>query len=115
MLPKANEADIENRNFCRRRKVFKSWSATPAEERAACLRKSRDLYEENTLELYALATRERVNRCRMQSLKFAKRWILPTIMPTKAFAMKTAVKHRPVVWISPWNFRLAIFTGQNSG
>ncbi|CAN0585287.1 unnamed protein product, partial [Ectocarpus sp. 12 AP-2014] len=37
---------------------FRSWSATPAEERAACVRKVGLLFEEHAHELFALATRE---------------------------------------------------------
>ncbi|MFT7366551.1 MAG: RHH-type proline utilization regulon transcriptional repressor/proline dehydrogenase [Marinobacter psychrophilus] len=111
-VTQANEADIETA-ISAAQKGFKSWSATPAEERAACLRRVADLYEENTLELFALATREAG-----KSLSDAVAEIREAVDFAHYYANE-GVRYEnsgeaigPVVCISPWNFPLAIFTGQ---
>ena len=111
-VTQANEADIETA-ISAAQKGFKSWSATPVEERAACLRKVADLYEENTLELFALATREAG-----KSLSDAVAEIREAVDFAHFYANEgvryesSAEAIGPVVCISPWNFPLAIFTGQ---
>jgi RHH-type proline utilization regulon transcriptional repressor/proline dehydrogenase/delta 1-pyrroline-5-carboxylate dehydrogenase len=111
-VTQANEADIETA-ISAAQKGFKSWSATPAEERAACLRKVAELYEENTLELFALATREAG-----KSLSDAVAEIREAVDFAHFYANEgvryesSAEAIGPVVCISPWNFPLAIFTGQ---
>lgn len=111
-VTQANEADIETA-ISAAQKGFKSWSATPVEERAACLRRVADLYEENTLELFALATREAG-----KSLSDAVAEIREAVDFAHFYANE-GVRYEnsgeaigPVVCISPWNFPLAIFTGQ---
>ncbi|PFG09723.1 MULTISPECIES: bifunctional proline dehydrogenase/L-glutamate gamma-semialdehyde dehydrogenase PutA [unclassified Marinobacter] len=111
-VTQANEADIETA-ISAAQKGFKSWSATPVEERAACLRKVADLYEENTLELFALATREAG-----KSLSDSVAEIREAVDFAHYYANE-GVRYEnsgeaigPVVCISPWNFPLAIFTGQ---
>jgi RHH-type proline utilization regulon transcriptional repressor/proline dehydrogenase/delta 1-pyrroline-5-carboxylate dehydrogenase len=111
-VTQANEADIE-KAISAAQKGFKSWSATPAEERAACLRRVAELYEENTLELFALATREAG-----KSLSDAVAEIREAV-DFAYFYANEGVRYEnsgeaigPVVCISPWNFPLAIFTGQ---
>ena len=111
-VTQANDADIETA-MSAAQKGFKSWSVTPAEERAACLRKVADLYEENTLELFALATREAG-----KSLSDAVAEIREAVDFAHYYANEgVRYEHSgkaigPVVCISPWNFPLAIFTGQ---
>ena len=111
-VTQANEADIETA-ISAAQKGFKSWSATSVEKRAACLRKVADLYEENTLELFALATREAG-----KSLSDAVAEIREAVDFAHFYANEgvryesSAEAIGPVVCISPWNFPLAIFTGQ---
>ncbi len=90
-----------------------SWTARPADERAACLERAADLYEANAPELIALCAREAgktlpdgVAEMR-EAVDFLRyyaaeaRRLDPDRRPWGAFAC-----------ISPWNFPLAIFTGQ---
>ncbi len=92
---------------------FKSWSARPAEERAECVRRVGDLYEENAHELFALAIREAG-----KSMPDAIAEIREAVDFSQYYAGE-AVRYKDsgdargvIVCISPWNFPLAIFTGQ---
>ncbi|MGN8157364.1 bifunctional proline dehydrogenase/L-glutamate gamma-semialdehyde dehydrogenase PutA [Salinisphaera sp. SWV1] len=111
-VTQASEDDV-NTAIAAAQQGFKAWSARPAEERAQCLRKVADLYEANAHELFALATRE------------AGKSLLDGIAEIREavdFALYYAnegVRYRDsghargvMVCISPWNFPLAIFTGQ---
>lgn len=111
-VTQANEADIETA-ISAAQKGFKSWSATSVEDRAAMLRKVADLYEENTYELFALTCREAG-----KSLSDAVAEIREAVDFAHFYANE-GVRNKdngeargPVVCISPWNFPLAIFTGQ---
>ncbi|UWQ38646.1 bifunctional proline dehydrogenase/L-glutamate gamma-semialdehyde dehydrogenase PutA [Leisingera aquaemixtae] len=86
------------------------WDA-PAEERAAILNKAADLYEENYGELFAILAREAgktipdaVAELR-EAVDFLRYYAarIPDAPPAGIFSC-----------ISPWNFPLAIFTGQVS-
>ncbi|MFY0309435.1 bifunctional proline dehydrogenase/L-glutamate gamma-semialdehyde dehydrogenase PutA [Leisingera sp. D0M16] len=86
------------------------WDA-PAEERAAILNKAADLYEENFGELFAILAREAgktipdaVAELR-EAVDFLRYYAarIPDAPPAGIFSC-----------ISPWNFPLAIFTGQVS-
>ena len=92
---------------------FNNWAKTPVQTRAACLRRLADLYESNAEELFALAAREA-----------GKNWLdaVGEIREAVDFALYYANEAERVdnigeargviVCISPWNFPLAIFTGQ---
>ncbi|MEQ8818393.1 MAG: bifunctional proline dehydrogenase/L-glutamate gamma-semialdehyde dehydrogenase PutA [Thalassobaculum sp.] len=94
--------------------VQPAWAARPAGERAACLERVADLYEEHAPELFALAcreagktlpdgvaeVREAVDFCRYYAAE-ARRAGDGARPPCGVFAC-----------VSPWNFPLAIFTGQ---
>ncbi|OLF39585.1 MULTISPECIES: bifunctional proline dehydrogenase/L-glutamate gamma-semialdehyde dehydrogenase PutA [unclassified Psychrobacter] len=105
-----------------------SWQAVPASERAAILRKTADLYEENYAELMALCQmeagkttqdsideiKEAVDFCRFYADEAER---LNDI--THEFTDLAGKQSRQVykargtfVCISPWNFPLAIYTGQ---
>jgi len=89
------------------------WAATPVGERAAILRKAADLYEENAVEFFAIAAREAgkilldcVGEVR-EAVDFLRYYAL------QAEDAEHGTKARGVITcISPWNFPLAIFTGQ---
>ncbi|MGM8897830.1 MULTISPECIES: bifunctional proline dehydrogenase/L-glutamate gamma-semialdehyde dehydrogenase PutA [unclassified Psychrobacter] len=104
------------------------WQAVPASERAAILRKTADLYEENYAELMALCQieagkttqdsideiKEAVDFCRFYADEAER---LNDI--THEFTDLAGKQSRQVykargtfVCISPWNFPLAIYTGQ---
>jgi RHH-type proline utilization regulon transcriptional repressor/proline dehydrogenase/delta 1-pyrroline-5-carboxylate dehydrogenase len=90
-----------------------AWAATPVADRAAILKRIADLYEENAAEFFALAAREAgktlfdgVAEVR-EAVDFLRYYAL------EAEAAEAGTEARGViVCISPWNFPLAIFTGQ---
>ena len=90
-----------------------SWAATPTVERAACLRRAADLYEAYMPELLALCAREAG-----KTLKDAVAEVREAVDFLRYYAQGAAEaegKGAPlgvVACISPWNFPLAIFTGQ---
>jgi RHH-type transcriptional regulator, proline utilization regulon repressor / proline dehydrogenase / delta 1-pyrroline-5-carboxylate dehydrogenase len=88
------------------------WQSHPNSERAAILDRVADLFEENCSELMALAVREAG-----KSLPNAIAEIREAVDFLRYYAAqvkdaKTAEALGPVTCISPWNFPLAIFTGQ---
>ncbi|MEP7240316.1 MAG: bifunctional proline dehydrogenase/L-glutamate gamma-semialdehyde dehydrogenase PutA [Devosia sp.] len=90
-----------------------AWSSVPTTERAACLRGASTLFEENATEFYALLCREAgkvladcVSEVR-EAVDFLRYYA------AEAEGRSAAVAPRGVfACISPWNFPLAIFTGQ---
>jgi RHH-type transcriptional regulator, proline utilization regulon repressor / proline dehydrogenase / delta 1-pyrroline-5-carboxylate dehydrogenase len=108
--------------------AFDGWDRTPAVERAALLERAADLYEAHRAELIALCVREAgksipdsvaevreaVDFLRYYAqrarLEFGKHLVLPG--PTGE-SNELVLRGRGVfVCVSPWNFPLAIFTGQ---
>ncbi len=94
-------------------KVLQPWTECHAKQRANILRKAADLYEENSFEFFALIAREAgktlldcVGELR-EAVDFLRFYAAEaekiTAEPAGIFAC-----------ISPWNFPLAIFTGQIS-
>ncbi len=91
------------------------WAATAIAERAACLERTADLMEAELRELMALAVREAgktwpnalaevreaVDFCRYYAARIRAE-----------FDHRTHKALGPVVCIAPWNFPLAIFTGE---
>jgi RHH-type proline utilization regulon transcriptional repressor/proline dehydrogenase/delta 1-pyrroline-5-carboxylate dehydrogenase len=94
---------------------FDAWSAVPAADRAAALRRAADLYEDNVAELTVIAAfeagktlsdgiaevREAVDFLRFYANEAERLEIEDPADPLGIF-----------VCISPWNFPLAIFSGQ---
>ncbi|GGB28045.1 bifunctional proline dehydrogenase/L-glutamate gamma-semialdehyde dehydrogenase PutA [Allosediminivita pacifica] len=96
---------------------FKDWSATPVAERAAILRKVADLYEENTAELCAIATREAGKMLSDGIAEVREAVDFLRYYASEAERLEDEEPGTPCgvfVCISPWNFPLAIFTGQLS-
>ncbi|MBR9865777.1 MAG: bifunctional proline dehydrogenase/L-glutamate gamma-semialdehyde dehydrogenase PutA [Oceanospirillales bacterium] len=92
---------------------YKTWSQKSAAERAVCLRKVADLFEEHAPELFTLATREAGKTLRdavgevREAVDFAR------FYANEAERNEAAGEARGVITcISPWNFPLAIFSGQ---
>ncbi len=90
-----------------------AWETTPAAVRAAALLKAADLYEENAVEFFALCAREAgktlpdaVGEVR-EAADFLRYYAAQG-----AAAEKDTVARGVIACISPWNFPLAIFTGQ---
>jgi RHH-type proline utilization regulon transcriptional repressor/proline dehydrogenase/delta 1-pyrroline-5-carboxylate dehydrogenase len=89
-----------------------AWAKRPVAERAAILNRAADLYEANAVEFFALATREAgksladgVAEVR-EAVDFLRYYAAEIRSAPDARALGT------VTCISPWNFPLAIFTGQ---
>jgi RHH-type proline utilization regulon transcriptional repressor/proline dehydrogenase/delta 1-pyrroline-5-carboxylate dehydrogenase len=107
---------------------FSAWSRTPAAERAAALERAADALEANrgrflhlltveagkTLDDAVAEVREAVDFCRYYAAEGRRLFAAPVRMvgPTGE-SNELALRGRGVfVAISPWNFPLAIFTGQ---
>ncbi len=86
------------------------WAATPAEERAACLRRAAALMEAAMVPLVALIVREAG-----KSIPNAVGDVREAVDFLRFYAGECEGEGQPlgpVACISPWNFPLAIFTGQ---
>ncbi len=105
-----------------------AWDATPAAERAACLTRAADLLEERRGQFLSLLVREAgktlpdavaelreaVDFCRYYAARARELFGAPEEMPGPTGERNTLSLHGRGVFacISPWNFPLAIFTGQ---
>jgi RHH-type proline utilization regulon transcriptional repressor/proline dehydrogenase/delta 1-pyrroline-5-carboxylate dehydrogenase len=107
-------------------KGFPAWAARPVEQRAAALDRVADRFEQNRDALIALLqheggktlddalaeVREAVDYCRYYAAQARTTFVEPMPGPT---GETNELHHRGrgvFVCISPWNFPLAIFTGQ---
>ncbi len=106
------------------------WAATPLEERAGCLEQAADLMEEERAELMAVCVREAgktiadalaevreaVDFCRYYAARGRADFTAPEDLPGPTGESNQVSLHGRGVFaaISPWNFPLAIFTGQVS-
>ncbi|PIE42105.1 MAG: bifunctional proline dehydrogenase/L-glutamate gamma-semialdehyde dehydrogenase [Gammaproteobacteria bacterium] len=120
--------DTANAALNSARKAHKEWNKLGAKRRAAIIDKVADLYEENRHELISLCTREAgkimqdgidevreaVDFCRYYAAEAAKHWGEPLLLPgPTGETNELYIQGRGVfLCISPWNFPLAIFTGQ---
>ena len=107
--------------------AFPAWSSIPVAERAAALERAGDLMEQNRGRLIALLqseagktiddcvseVRETVDYCRFYAQE-ARRMFAPRVLPgPTGESNELRMRGRGVfVCISPWNFPLAIFSGQ---
>jgi RHH-type transcriptional regulator, proline utilization regulon repressor / proline dehydrogenase / delta 1-pyrroline-5-carboxylate dehydrogenase len=108
--------------------TFLSWSTTSAHDRAELLRKFADLLEAHTEEFMLLTVREAgktwgnalnevreaVDFCRYYAEMAEQLFGAPIQMPGPTGEKNSLflAGRGPIVCISPWNFPLAIFTGQ---
>jgi len=108
----------------------RDWDRTPAGERAAMLETAAGLMEQNAAEFMALCCREAgktvhdavaeireaVDFLRYYALQARKRFDAPLVLPGPTGEHNELSLHGKGVFacISPWNFPLAIFTGQVS-
>ncbi len=93
--------------------AFPGWSEAAARERAECLRRVADLYEAHAAELFALLAREAgktwldaVGEVR-EAVDFARYYASRIEFLDADWRARGAI-----ACISPWNFPLAIFSGQ---
>jgi RHH-type proline utilization regulon transcriptional repressor/proline dehydrogenase/delta 1-pyrroline-5-carboxylate dehydrogenase len=87
-----------------------AWNSTPVAERAKCLERVADLFEENLAELIILCSREGG-----KTILDGVREVREAVDFCRYYAQRadSELQGRGVfVCISPWNFPLAIFTGQ---
>ena len=124
----AATTDHVDRAFAAAADAFADWSRQPAEERAACLDRAAELMETHRAELMALAVREAgktigdalaevreaVDFCRYYAARARAEFSEPNRLngPTGETNQVSLHGRGVFVCISPWNFPLAIFTGQ---
>ena len=112
------------------RKFSAEWDRTPANDRAAMLEKTAELMEQNFPELMALCAREAgktvhdsvseireaIDFLRYYSVQARLHFAAPMVLPGPTGEHNQLSMHGKGVFacISPWNFPLAIFTGQVS-
>lgn len=105
----------------------RAWEDTPVAERAAILEKAADLFQEQMPELMTILTREAgkcipdclsevretIDYCRYYAYR-ARQDLVPQPLPgPTGEANQLSLHPRGIIaCISPWNFPLAIFTGQ---
>lgn len=91
------------------------WRAASADRRAACLEAAADLYEENAAEIFAVLTRE-AGKTPLDAVAEVREAVdFLRFYAGEARRLDTRSEFNPrgvFVCISPWNFPLAIFTGQ---
>jgi len=93
--------------------AFPAWAATPAGERRSLLLRIADLYEANTHEFLALAGREAGKTLADGVAEVREAVDFLRYYAEQALLLPPNTEARGlVVCISPWNFPLAIFTGQ---
>jgi RHH-type proline utilization regulon transcriptional repressor/proline dehydrogenase/delta 1-pyrroline-5-carboxylate dehydrogenase len=108
--------------------VASGWDSTPVLGRAECLEQAADLFEERRVELMALCireggktipdslseVREAVDACRYYAAEIRQHFTMPKILPGPTGECNELTLHGRGVFvcISPYNFPLAIFTGQ---
>ena len=90
------------------------WASTPATERCDALVRAADLFERDTDTLLALAIREAGKSWTnaVAELREAVDFLRYYAQQARGFDAASHVPLGPVLCISPWNFPLAIFTGQ---
>jgi RHH-type transcriptional regulator, proline utilization regulon repressor / proline dehydrogenase / delta 1-pyrroline-5-carboxylate dehydrogenase len=125
-VSEADPAAVE-RAVAQAERGFASWDRTPVETRAACLERAADLYEANAPELLAWCVREAgktlvdavaevreaVDFLRYYAVQ-ARAGVPPSELPGPTGESNQIALHGRGAFaaISPWNFPLAIFTGQ---
>ncbi len=89
------------------------WAKRPVGERAAILERAADLYEANSTEFFALATREAGKSLADGVAEVREAVDFLHYYAAQAADVEQGTAARGVIaCISPWNFPLAIFTGQ---
>lgn len=120
-------AEMVGAAFAAAQQGFTEWRDSPIEMRAACLERAADLFESHHAELISLCIREAgrgvadalselreaVDFCRYYAAQLRKTF-QPISLPGPTGEENSLLLHGRGVFvcISPWNFPLAIFTGQ---
>jgi len=94
-------------------KAQPAWAALPASERATILRRAAELYEKHAVEFFALCTREAGKTLADGIAELREAVDFLRYYAAEASKIEQGTEARGVIaCISPWNFPLAIFTGQ---
>jgi RHH-type proline utilization regulon transcriptional repressor/proline dehydrogenase/delta 1-pyrroline-5-carboxylate dehydrogenase len=94
-------------------KAQPAWAKRPVSERAAVLHRAADLYEKNSVEFFALCTREAGKTLADGVAEVREAVDFLRYYAEQAVGVEAGTSARgAIVCISPWNFPLAIFTGQ---
>lgn len=125
-VSKADEAHVEEA-LASAEKAAKRWADVPVTERAAILEKAADLFQQEMPALMTLLTREggkcipdclsevreTIDYCRYYAYR-AREDLTPVPLPGPTGEANQLCLHPRgiIACISPWNFPLAIFTGQ---
>jgi RHH-type proline utilization regulon transcriptional repressor/proline dehydrogenase/delta 1-pyrroline-5-carboxylate dehydrogenase len=88
------------------------WQTTEPSQRAAALQKAADLFEANAMELMTLAIREAGKSLPNAIAELREAVDFLRYYAAEVSGAANSIALGPVVCISPWNFPLAIFTGQ---
>ena len=113
-VEEATAADLEAA-LAAARHGFADWSRRPVGERAACLERLAELYEENAPEFFALSAREAGKSLPdgVGEVREAVDFLRYYAHEARRLEAEEAGAPRGIfISISPWNFPLAIFTGQ---
>src|SRR5438105_8264990 len=124
----SSSRDELDASIARAAAAFESWSRVPATKRAEHLEVAAELLEGRMAELVSLIVREggrtytdavaevreAADFCRYYALQAKTRFAVPTVLAGPAGERNELHLHGRGVFacISPWNFPLAIFTGQ---
>ena len=95
-----------------------AWAATDVEERAHRLRRVADLYKEHAAELFALAAREAGKTLPDCVAEIREACDFARFYASEALRLHREGRRAPhgvIACVSPWNFPLAIFSGQILG
>ncbi|MBA3536171.1 MAG: bifunctional proline dehydrogenase/L-glutamate gamma-semialdehyde dehydrogenase PutA [Tatlockia sp.] len=129
-IGRVNEATLQDIDLAlsAAQQAFSDWSRKPVEDRAACIERIANLLEENMPEILAMACleagktwsdgvseiREAVDFCRYYAMMAEKLMSKPmSLLGYTGEVNELSLHGRGIVLcISPWNFPLAIFTGQ---
>ena len=123
----ATDAQVDQ-TLARAERAAPDWDATPAVERAAILERAAQRLEESLPDLVALIVREggriipdavsevreAVDFCRYYAQRARAEFATPRLLPGPTGERNSLELHGRGIFacISPWNFPLAIFTGQ---
>ncbi len=91
-----------------------NWTKTPAKERRAILSKAADLYEENAGEIFAALCREAGKTAPDAVAEIREAVDFLRFYAQEAVRLDGYAARGVITCISPWNFPLAIFSGQIS-
>lgn len=125
-VPAGMDSDVASA-IAHAQSAYPAWSATPVEQRAACLDRLASLLEQHRAPLMAIAVqeakktipdalaevREAVDFCRYYAAR-ARHDLAPVELPGPTGERNVLRHEGRGVWaaIAPWNFPLAIFLGQ---